>query len=97
MAGGVVLTENSDYTVDYSMGIVTSTNQSIIDSGTNVSCYLEKISPCFHAAKEALPDWTLNIGLTRTLPGEPFFTSPKKSLTEKVNIGDEVINNTMGT
>ncbi|MDE6237529.1 MAG: cell surface protein SprA, partial [Muribaculaceae bacterium] len=37
MAGGVVLTENSDYTVDYSMGIVTITNQSIIDSGTNVS------------------------------------------------------------
>ena len=36
MAGGVVLTENSDYTVDYSMGIVTITNQSIIDSGTNV-------------------------------------------------------------
>ncbi|MDE5657986.1 MAG: cell surface protein SprA, partial [Muribaculaceae bacterium] len=29
-AGGVRLTENSDYTVDYSMGIVTITNQSII-------------------------------------------------------------------
>ena len=37
MAGGVQLVENSDYTVDYSMGIVTITNQSIIDSGTNVS------------------------------------------------------------
>ena len=31
--GGVQLTENSDYTVDYAMGIVTITNQSIIDSG----------------------------------------------------------------
>ena len=31
MAGGVQLTENSDYTVDYAMGIVTITNQSIID------------------------------------------------------------------
>ena len=44
MAGGVVLTENSDYTVDYSMGIVTITNQSIIDSGTNVSVTLENQS-----------------------------------------------------
>ena len=43
-AGGVQLTENSDYTVDYSMGIVTITNQSIIDSGTNVSVTLENQS-----------------------------------------------------
>ena len=40
-AGGVTLTENADYTVDYTMGIVTITNQSIIDSGTNVSVRLE--------------------------------------------------------
>ena len=40
-AGGVVLTENSDYTVDYAMGIVTITNQSIIDSGQNISVTLE--------------------------------------------------------
>ena len=37
MAGGVQLVENSDYTVDYSMGIVTITNQSIIDSGQSIS------------------------------------------------------------
>ncbi|MDE6558594.1 MAG: cell surface protein SprA, partial [Muribaculaceae bacterium] len=36
-AGGATLQENTDYTVDYAMGIVTITNQSIIDSGTNVS------------------------------------------------------------
>ncbi|MDE7467940.1 MAG: cell surface protein SprA, partial [Muribaculaceae bacterium] len=44
MAGGVQLTENSDYTVDYAMGIVTITNQSIIDSGQAISVTLENQS-----------------------------------------------------
>ncbi len=44
MAGGVKLTENSDYTVDYAMGIVTITNQSIIDSGQSISVTLENQS-----------------------------------------------------
>ena len=43
-AGGVTLTENSDYTVDYNMGTVTITNQSIIDAGTPVSVTLENQS-----------------------------------------------------
>ncbi|MDE6395006.1 MAG: cell surface protein SprA, partial [Duncaniella sp.] len=43
-AGGVVLNENSDYTVDYAMGIVTITNQSIIDSGQSISVTLENQS-----------------------------------------------------
>ncbi len=40
-AGGVTLVENSDYTVDYAMGIVTITNQSIIDSGQSINVTLE--------------------------------------------------------
>lgn len=36
-AGGVILKEGSDYSVDYSAGEVTILNQSIIDAGTNVS------------------------------------------------------------
>ena len=40
-AGGMKLTEGSDYTVDYSAGEVTILNQSIIDAGTNVSVSLE--------------------------------------------------------
>ena len=43
-AGGVTLVENTDYTVDYSMGIVTIINQSIIDAGTSVSVNLESNS-----------------------------------------------------
>ena len=36
-AGGVVLNEGSDYSVDYSAGEVTILNQSIIDAGTSVN------------------------------------------------------------
>lgn len=37
-AGGVTLVENTDYTVNYTMGVVTIVNQrSIIDAGTSVS------------------------------------------------------------
>ncbi len=95
MAGGVVLTENSDYTVDYSMGIVTITNQSIIDSGTNVSVTLENQSLFSLQRKTLLGlDAQYKFNKDFTLGGTILHFS-EKSLTEKVNLGDEVINNTM--
>ena len=95
MAGGVVLTENSDYTVDYSMGIVTITNQSIIDSGTNVSVTLENQSLFSMQRKTLLGlDAQYRFNKDFTL-GATLMNFSEKALTEKVNIGDEVINNTM--
>lgn len=95
MAGGVVLTENSDYTVDYSMGIVTITNQSIIDSGTNVSVTLENQSLYSMQRKTLLGlDAQYKFNKDFTL-GATILNFSEKALTEKVNIGDEVINNTM--
>lgn len=94
-AGGVVLTENSDYTVDYSMGIVTITNQSIIDSGTNVSVTLENQSLYSMQRKTLLGlDAQYRFNKDFTLGGT-ILNFSEKSLTEKVNIGDEVVNNTM--
>ena len=95
MAGGVVLTENVDYTVDYTMGIVTITNQSIIDSGTNVSVTLENQS-LFSMQRKTLIglDAQYRFNKDFTLGGTLMHFS-EKALTEKVNIGDEIINNTM--
>ncbi len=94
-AGGVVLTENSDYTVDYSMGIVTITNQSIIDSGTNVSVTLENQSMFSMQRKTLLGlDAQYRFNKDFTLGGT-ILNFSEKALTEKVSIGDEVINNTM--
>ncbi|MBD5310117.1 MAG: cell surface protein SprA [Bacteroides sp.] len=94
-AGGVTLTENSDYTVDYNMGIVTITNQSIIDSGTNVSVSLENQSLFSMQRKTLLGlDAQYRFNKDFTLGGTVMHFS-EKALTEKVNIGDEIINNTM--
>lgn len=94
-AGGVVLTENSDYTVDYSMGIVTITNQSIIDSGTNVSVSLENQS-LFSMQRKTLLGLDAQYRFNKDLTvGATVMHFGEKSLTEKVNMGEEVINNTM--
>lgn len=94
-AGGAVLTENSDYTVDYSMGIVTITNQSIIDSGTNVSVSLENQS-MFSMQRKTLMGLDAQYRFNKDLTvGGTLLHFGEKSLTEKVGIGEELINNTM--
>ncbi len=94
-AGGVRLTENSDYTVDYSMGIVTITNQSIIDSGQSISVTLENQS-LFSMQRKSLVGLDLNYKFSKDFNlGATILHFSEKALTEKVNIGDEIINNTM--
>ena len=95
MAGGVRLTENSDYTVDYAMGIVTITNQSIIDSGQNISVTLENQS-MFSTQRKTLLGLDLQYQVNKNLNiGGTLLHFSEKALIEKVNIGDEVVNNTM--
>ena len=94
-AGGVQLTENSDYTVDYAMGIVTITNQSIIDSGQNISVTLENQS-MFSTQRKTLLGLDLQYQLNKNLNfGATVLHFSEKALIEKVNIGDEVVNNSM--
>ena len=94
-AGGVVLNENSDYTVDYAMGIVTITNQSIIDSGQSISVTLENQS-LYSTQRKTLLGLDLNYKFNKDFNlGATFMHFSEKSLTEKVNIGDEVVNNSM--
>ena len=96
MAGGVRLTENSDYTVDYAMGYVTITNQSIIDSGQNVSVTLEDQSDLFATQRKSLVGLDLNYAFNKNFNlGATLLHYGEKALIEKVNIGDETVNNTM--
>ena len=95
MAGGVQLVENSDYTVDYAMGIVTITNQSIIDSGQSISVTLENQS-MFSTQRKSLLGLDLQYQFNKNLNiGATLLHFSEKALTEKVNIGDEVVNNSM--
>ncbi|MBD5316441.1 MAG: cell surface protein SprA [Bacteroides sp.] len=94
-AGGVTLTENSDYTVDYAMGIVTITNQSIIDSGQSINVTLENQS-LFSTQRKTLLGLDLNYKFNKNFNiGATLLHYGEKSLVEKVNIGEETVNNTM--
>jgi len=94
-AGGVTLVENSDYTVDYAMGIVTITNQSIIDSGQSINVTLENQS-MFSTQRKTLLGLDMQYQVNKKLNiGATLLHFSEKALTEKVNIGDEVVNNTM--
>ena len=94
-AGGVTLEENSDYTVDYSMGTVTIINQSIIDAGTNVNVQLESNTEYSMQRKTmAGLNWKYDFNPNFQLGGT-FMHLNEKPLTSKVVMGDEPLVNTM--
>lgn len=94
-AGGVVLTEGSDYSVDYSAGEVTILNQSIIDAGTSVNVSLESNTDYGMQRKTLYGinweyDFSKNFQLSGTLQ-----KVHEQSLTSKVAMGSEPLNNTL--
>lgn len=94
-AGGVTLEENSDYTVDYSMGTVTIINQSIIDAGTSVNVQLESNTEYSMQRKTmAGLNWMYNFSNDLQMGGT-FMHLNEKPLTSKVTMGSEPLVNTM--
>lgn len=92
-AGGVKLTEGTDYTVDYSNGVVTIINQSIIDAGTNVSVSLESKQDWGSMRKTMLGvNWDYDFSKNFNIGGT-FMKVNEKPLTSKVNMGNEPLNN----
>lgn len=91
-AGGVQLTENVDYTVNYDMGVVTIINQSILASGTPIQITPE-VDDAYQTDKRMFgvnldyvfsPDFTV---------GATLLNLSERPITNKVNYGDEPINN----
>ncbi|MBQ9556773.1 MAG: cell surface protein SprA [Muribaculaceae bacterium] len=94
-AGGVTLTENSDYTVDYTMGTVTITNQSIIDAGTNINVSLENQST-FSMQRKTLLGLDLDYAINKDFHiGASVMHYGEKAIGDKVAIGKELVNNTI--
>ena len=94
-AGGVPLTENSDYTVDYTMGTVTITNQSIIDAGTNINVSLENQST-FNMQRKTLLGLDLDYAFNKNFHiGGTIMHYGEKAIGDKVAIGSELVNNTI--
>ena len=94
-AGGVVLTEGSDYAVDYSAGEVTILNQSIIDAGTNVSVSLESNTEYSTQRKTMLGlNWEYDFSKNFQIGGTLMHLH-EQALTSKVGMGKEPLSNTL--
>ena len=94
-AGGQVLTENQDYTVDYTLGRVKIINQGLLQSGTPIKISLESQS-LFNIQSKTLMGMHLNYQVNKDFNiGGTILNLTERPLTQKVSIGDEPISNTI--
>lgn len=94
-AAGAILTENVDYTVDYTSGIVTILNESIISAGTPVSVSLEN-QTAYSMQRKTMMGLDLNYQFNPNLTlGATIMHMSEMPMTTKTNIGEESIKNTL--
>jgi cell surface protein SprA len=94
-AGGVQLTENVDYTVDYALGRVKIVNEGILNSGTPIKISLES-NALFAIQSKTLFGTHLDYRVNKDFNiGATVMNLTERPLTKKVNIGDEPISNTI--
>jgi len=92
-ANGVRLTENTDYTVDYTLGRVKIINESILNSGAQIKVSVESNS-LFNVQQKSLMGTRLDFKVNRDLTlGGTFLRFSEKPVTQKVNTGDEPVSN----
>ena len=94
-AGGTLLTEGKDYEVDYSLGKVTILNQGVLNSGQQVKIDFENNTQfglqqksVYGTRLDYLVNKKFNIGAT-------VMHETERPFTQKVNIGDDPISNTI--
>lgn len=94
-AGGITLTENVDYTVNYSMGTVSIINEGVLNSGTPINISLENQSN-FGMNDQRMFGLNLDYAFNKNFNvGATILNLNERPITQKVNYGDEPINNTI--
>jgi len=92
-ANGVTLSENTDYTVDYTLGRVKIINEGILNSGAQIKVSLESNS-LFNVQQRSLWGTRLDYNAGRNLKlGGTFLRFNERPVTQKVSIGDEPVSN----
>ncbi|MDR1757894.1 MAG: cell surface protein SprA [Bacteroidales bacterium] len=94
-AGGIPLTENVDFTVNYSMGTVSIVNEGILNSGTPITISVENRSTYGITKRRMFGvnfDYVFNPNFTI---GATVLNLSERPITPKVNFGEEPINNTI--
>ena len=94
-AGGIKLIENIDYTVDYTLGRVKIINQALLEAGTPISISSESNS-LFNIQTKTLVGVQMDYQFNNDFNlGATVMHLSEQPLTQKVNIGDEPISNTI--
>jgi cell surface protein SprA len=94
-AGGVPLTENTDYTVDYNMGTVRIINSALIESQTPIQVSLEN-NQFFGFQTKTLVGTHLDYRFSNNFDiGGTILHLTERPYTQKVNYGEEPISNTI--
>ena len=94
-AGGVTLAENSDYTVDYNMGMVRIINPALIESRTPIQVSLES-NQFFGFQTKTLVGTHLDYRFSNNFNvGGTILRLTERPYTQKVNFGEEPISNTI--
>ncbi|MBN2481123.1 MAG: cell surface protein SprA [Bacteroidales bacterium] len=94
-SGGLTLVEGQDYTVDYTLGRVRILNQGLIESGAPIRVSLEN-NALFNLQTKTLMGTHLEYRFSDNFNmGATLMNLTERPLTQKVNIGDEPISNTI--
>jgi cell surface protein SprA len=94
-AGGMKLTENSDFTVDYTMGTVKIINQGLLESGTPIKISLEDQS-AFALQSKAMIGTHLEYRFNKDINiGGTLLHLSERPLTNKVDLMNIPISNTI--
>lgn len=94
-ANGAALTEGSDYTVDYTLGTVKIVNQGILNSGAAIKATCESNS-LINIQQKSLVGTRLDYKFSDKLVlGGTFMHMSERPLTNKVNIGEEPLRNSI--
>ena len=94
-AGGTLLAENVDYTVDYAGGVVTILNESIIAANTPVSVQLENQST-YSMQRKTMMGIDLNYQFSKDFVlGGTLMHMSEMPLTTKTVMGSESVKNTL--
>lgn len=94
-AGGAPLTENVDYTVDYTLGRVRIINESILNSGVPIKISLESNS-LFNIQSKTLWGTHLDYTFNKNFRvGATVMNLTERPVTQKINVFDEPMSNTI--
>lgn len=94
-AGGVELVENQDYRVDYTLGRVKILNESILSSGQQLNVSHES-NTLFQTMQKSLYGSRLDYKISDDFGiGGTLMHLRERPITQKVNVGDEPLKNTI--